>query len=98
MSVVFQLVAFAISVIIVLLIARAVFDWIRSIARGWRPAGLVLLLANISYAVTDPPINALRRVLPPLNLGGIALDLGFLIVLIVLIVVRTIFLVFASAF
>ncbi len=35
----------------------------------------MLLLANISYAVTDPPINALRRVLPPLNLGGIALDL-----------------------
>ncbi|MDN5559847.1 MAG: YggT family protein [Ruaniaceae bacterium] len=98
MSILFQLAAFAVSILIVLLIARAVFDWIRSFARGWRPSGFMLLLANISYTLTDPPISALRRVLPPLNLGGVSLDLGFLIVLIALIVVRLIFLVFVSAF
>lgn len=86
-----------ISVLVVLLITRAIFDWIRTFARSWRPRGLALVLANISYAVTDPPINALRRVLPPLNLGGISLDLGFIVVLIALIVVRAILLMFAAA-
>lgn len=97
MSALLQILAFAISVLIVLLMARAIFDWIRGLARSWRPSGIVLVLANISYALTDPPINALRRVLPPLNLGGISLDLGFMVVLVVLLVVRSILLAFAYA-
>jgi YggT family protein len=35
------------------------------------------------YSVTDPPIKALRRVVPPLRLGAVALDLSFLIVIVV---------------
>lgn len=97
MSAVLQIAAFAISILIVLLLTRAIFDWIRSFARNWRPQGLALVLANISYAVTDPPINALRRVLPPLNLGGLRLDLGFIVVLIVLYIVQTLLLSFARA-
>lgn len=97
LSIFFQIAAFAISVLIVLLLTRAIFDWVRSFARDWKPQGFTLVLANVAYSLTDPPINALRRVLPRFNFGGIALDLGFLVVLLGLIVVRTILLVFASA-
>lgn len=96
-STVLQLTAFAVSVLIVVLITRAIFDWIRNFARQWRPQGVALVIANISYSLTDPPIRALRRVLPPLQFGGLSLDLGFLILFIGLIVVRMAFLLFASA-
>ncbi len=33
--------------------------------------------------MTDPPIKALRKVIPPLRLGNFALDLSFLLVLVI---------------
>jgi YggT family protein len=65
-----------------LLIARLVLDYVQMFARSWRPAGVVLVLAEIIYSITDPPLKALRRVIPPLRIGGIALDLSFLVVIV----------------
>jgi YggT family protein len=65
-----------------LLIARLVLDYVQMFARSWRPTGVVLVLAEIIYSITDPPLKALRRVIPPLRIGGIALDLSFLVVII----------------
>jgi YggT family protein len=62
------------------LIIRLVLDWIQVFARDWRPSGVVLILAEVVYSITDPPIKALRRVLPSLRLGSIAIDLSFLVV------------------
>lgn len=63
------------------LIGRLVFDWIMVFSRDFRPKGPVLVLANGIYALTDPPLKALRKVIPPLRIGGIALDLGFLVLI-----------------
>ena len=65
-------------VFFLLLIGRLIFDWIQVFARQWRPTGIVLVVAEAIYTVTDPPLRALRKVLPPLRIGGIALDLAFL--------------------
>jgi len=65
------------------LIIRIVFDAVQMFARGWRPRGISLVLASAIYGATDPPIRALRRVVPPLRLGGVSLDLAFLILFIV---------------
>ena len=63
------------------LIVRLVLDWIQVFARDWRPYGVSCSsLAEIVYSITDPPIKALRRVLPSLRLGSIAIDLSFLVV------------------
>ncbi|MEE6297058.1 YggT family protein [Georgenia wangjunii] len=61
------------------LVARLVLSWVQVFARDWRPRGIVLILAEVVYTLTDPPLRALRRLIPPLRLGGIALDLGFII-------------------
>jgi len=66
-----------------LLIARLVLDYVQMFARSWRPTGPVLVLAEVIYTITDPPLKALRRVIPPLRIGGIALDLSFLVLIIV---------------
>jgi len=62
---------------------RFVVDWVQVFARRWTPKGILLVLLEVVYSVTDPPIKALRRVIPPLRLGSIALDLSFLIVFVV---------------
>lgn len=66
-----------------LLWVRFVVDWVQVFARSWQPRGFLLVLLETVYSVTDPPIKALRRVIPPLRIGSIALDLSFLIVLLV---------------
>jgi YggT family protein len=67
---------------IALLWIRFVVDWVQVFARSWSPRGPLLVLLEVVYSVTDPPIRALRRVIPPLRIGSIALDLSFLIVII----------------
>ena len=62
---------------------RLVVDWIQMFARSWTPTGPVLVVLEGVYTTTDPPIKALRKVLPPLRLGGVALDLSFLVVLLI---------------
>ena len=63
------------------LIARLVLDFVRIFARSWPPRGPLLLLAEFVYSITDPPLRALRRVIPPLRLGSVSLDLAFLILI-----------------
>jgi YggT family protein len=67
-----------------LLIARVVFDYVQMFARSWEPRGLWLLLLEVIYTITDPPVKALRRVIPPLRLGGISLDLSILVLFLAL--------------
>jgi len=63
------------------LLARIILDLVLAFSRDWRPQGFVLLLANVVYGLTDPPLRLLRRI-PPLRLGPVALDLGFIVLFI----------------
>jgi YggT family protein len=63
------------------LICRLVLDWIQVLAREWRPRGPVLFFAEAVFTVTDPPLKFLRRLIPPLSLGGIRLDMAFLVLI-----------------
>ncbi len=74
-----QLVSLLLFLFFLTLIGRLIIDWVRVLARDWRPRGAVLVLAEAVYTVTDPPLKALRKVIPTLNLGGIRIDLAFLV-------------------
>lgn len=63
------------------LICRLVLDWIQVLAREWRPRGPILVFAEGIYTVTDPPLKFLRRLIPPLSLGSIRLDMAFLVLI-----------------
>ncbi len=69
-------------VFLLLLFARFVVDWVQVFARSWTPRGAVLVVLEVVYSVTDPPIRFIRRFVPPLRLGAIMLDTSFIIVLI----------------
>lgn len=76
---VWQVVSLLLFLFFLLLIGRLIIDWVRVLAREWRPRGVVLVLAETIYTVTDPPLKALRRIIPTINLGGIRIDLAFLV-------------------
>jgi YggT family protein len=87
-SLLWLIVYVVLTVFLVLLFARFVVDWVMVLARSWRPAGVVAAGLELVYSTTDPPLKAVRRVIPPLNLGTIRLDLGFMVVLIAVVILR----------
>ena len=59
-----------------------------SVSRTFRPTGALVVVFEVVYTLTDPPLRLLRRVIPPLRVGNVAFDLGFLLLFIAIVVVR----------
>nr|WP_239539178.1 YggT family protein [Arcanobacterium pluranimalium] len=64
---------------ILILIGRVILDFAQIFARDWQPQGVLLVVANWIYRLTDPPLRYIGRYVPPLRFGGIAIDIGFLV-------------------
>lgn len=75
---------------IIVILARFIIDWIQVLARDWRPTGFVAALCEVVFMITDPPMRALRAVIPPISLGQVRLDLSPMLLLIGLFIMRTI--------
>ena len=90
MALFWQIVSSVLLVFLVLLFARFVVDWVVLLARISRPSGLVAAVLEVVYSTTDPPLKAIRKVIPPLNLGSIRLDLGLMLLLIAVLILRSI--------
>lgn len=75
---------------LLILLARLVLEYIPVFNREWRPRGLGLVLSEIVFTLTDPPLRLFRRLLPPLRIGPVALDLGFPLTMIVVAVLMSI--------
>ncbi|MED7925444.1 YggT family protein [Nonomuraea wenchangensis] len=86
MAIVGQILVVVLSLYLVLLIGRMIFETVQAFARHWRPTGLVLVLAEATYTATDPPLKFLRRFIPPLRLGTVAFDLSFTVLFIVVLI------------
>lgn len=90
MEIVRQVLGLLLSIYFYILIGRLIFEWIQVFARDWRPTGPILVVAEVIYSLTDPPLKAIRRVIPPLRLGGVAIDLAFLVLILVVSILRVI--------
>ena len=66
------------------LFARIIIDYVRMFKRDWRPTPFISTIFEVIYSITDPPIKFVQRFVPPLRVGGIALDLSFIVILIAL--------------
>lgn len=65
-------------IFLLLLFARMILSWVPVLVRDWEPHGPVLVVAELVYSVTDPPLRALRKVLKPVRIGNVLLDLAFI--------------------
>ena len=88
MSTFWAAIGLALLVFYLLVIARLIVETTRSFARSWRPAGAAAIGLEVVYVVTDPPMKALRRLIPPLRLGGISLDVSVWVLLIIVWILR----------
>jgi len=76
----FRLLDTALNIFILALVGRLILDYVRIFRPSWRPKGIVLALAEFIFAITDPIVNFVRRFVPPLRLGPVALDLSFIVI------------------
>ncbi|MGW5875851.1 YggT family protein [Nocardiopsis terrae] len=90
MSIVLSVLSFLLQLFVFVLIARVVLEMVQSFSRTWRPTGFVLVLAEIVYTITDPPLRFLRRFIKPIRLGSIALDLSVLVLFFAVIILQSI--------
>ncbi len=88
---IFAIIGYLLELFLLVLIARLIFDWVMVFARDFRPRGVLAAFLEIIYSLTDPPLRALRRVVPPLRLGSVAIDLGFIILFIAVQVLASVF-------
>jgi YggT family protein len=57
-----------------------ILDYVRIFSPSWRPKGIILAIAELVYAVTDPIMRFVRRFIPSLRIGPVAVDISFLLV------------------
>ena len=95
-SIIALIVYVALTIFFVLMWARFVLDLARTFARNWRPRGVGLVLAEAVFSITDPPIKVVRRVIPPLRLGGAALDFAWTIVMLATVILISVSLRFVN--
>ncbi|MDR1807294.1 MAG: YggT family protein [Propionibacteriaceae bacterium] len=68
------------------LFARVILSWIVAFNPHWTPRGLLLVVSEVVYTLTDPPIKAIRKVIKPVRLGQVALDLSVLVLFLLIFV------------
>ncbi|MBW1637621.1 MULTISPECIES: YggT family protein [Microbacterium] len=74
----------------IVLLARLVLEYIPMFNREWRPKGAGLVVAEIVFTVTDPPIKLFRRLIPPLRVGPVAIDFGFALTMLVVLILMSV--------
>jgi YggT family protein len=88
MGPVLALVSFLLLLLQLLLIARAILDWAVTLAGPGMPGSFRSRLSVGVRAVTEPILAPVRRVLPPLRIGGVGIDLAFIVVFVAIIIIR----------
>ena len=86
LSIVFQIVYLLVYVFFLVLLARFVLSAVLQYGRRWQPGRGASAVLESVWSVTDPPLRALRRVIPPLRIGNVSLDLASIVLLVILFV------------
>ena len=95
MHVFWQIIIALLGIFTFLLIVRLVIEVVKSFARDWFPTGIIALILEGIFTVTDPPLKLLRKIVPPVTLGSVRLDLSYLILFVLIAVVRQVIAAFA---
>jgi YggT family protein len=85
-----NVVALVLYVYFLLLLFRIVIEFTRQFARSWRPVGGAAVGVELVYLSTDPPVKTLRRLIPPLRLGSVTLDLSVMILWIAILALQSV--------
>ena len=84
MTSVFTLLASLLNIYGLILIGRLILDYVKLFSRDWRPTGVVLVIAEVLFTLTDPPLNVIRKYVPFIRLGSVSLDISFIILILII--------------
>ena len=73
-----RILAGLVEIFVVVLIVRALLSWFPV-----RPGSALIPVQRALAAVTEPVLRPIRRILPPVRAGGMAIDLSILVVILV---------------
>jgi YggT family protein len=82
-SLALQIVYLLLFAFLYLLFARFIMGMVMAYGRRWKPGRGAAAALEVVWSVTDPPLKALRRVIPPLRLGTVSFDLASLVLLVI---------------
>jgi YggT family protein len=86
MSAVGALIGSVLLVFELVLLARVVLDWVRVLAPGG--GAWTVRARRVTHDLTEPVIAPVRRVLPPLRIGSVSIDLAFTAVFVAVVLLR----------
>jgi YggT family protein len=87
---VWQLAYLVLYLFLLVLLGRLVAEYVLVFTRHWQPGRRAAAALEVVYSTTDPPLKALRRVIPPLRIGSVSLDLGFLLLLMIVVILMSV--------
>jgi YggT family protein len=79
-----QVIYLALYFTLLALLTRLLMTYVIAFARRWRPGRGAAATLEVIWSVTDPPLHALRRVIPPLRVGTVSLDISLMLLLLIL--------------
>ncbi|SDT63532.1 YggT family protein [Actinoplanes derwentensis] len=86
LSIVLQILYILLYLFTIVLLTRFVLSAVLQYGRRWQPGRGASASLEAVWSVTDPPLRALRRVIPPLRIGNVSLDLASIVLLVILFV------------
>jgi YggT family protein len=89
LAVIAGLLGFVLLVFEIVLIARMVVDWVGVLSPGGSRGGLTQA-RRVLYSLTEPVLSPVRRVLKPVRIGSVSLDLAFTAVFVAVLILRAV--------
>ena len=83
-SIIGQAIYLALYFVVLFLLTRLLMSYVMQFARRWRPGRGAAATLEVIWSVTDPPLHALRRMIPPLRVGTVSVDIAFMLLLLIL--------------
>ena len=90
LSIFAQIVYLVLYAVYLMLFARFTMSWVLQYGRRWNPGRAAAASLEVVWSVTDPPLKALRRVIPPLRVGTVSVDLSAIVLLLILFVLMNV--------
>ena len=90
LSIIAQLAYVLLYIFFLTLLARFVLTAVLQFGRRWQPGRGAAAAMEAVWSVTDPPLKALRRVIRPLRVGTVSVDLASIVLLLILYVLMNV--------
>ena len=73
-----------------LVIVRIIIEMVQAFSKQFDPPHWFIMVAEPIFRMTDPPVIALRKLIPPLRLGGsgVGLDVSVIVLFFILMLIQ----------